>query len=309
MTDLSGIHPLSVADTVSAGQLNHRLALGVQFIDALSQLPASPPLVCDLEAIGTHPCPLRFAAHGQARQALRHAGRIARLLEHAAGHGGSTVFRLRAYGQRKPGASGYVGDNDPRLYVPRRLALTPVLGALGVPPATRDNIRDAWLWPGAAYPLPANATALRGQIRRGPSLALAREVPWARLVVTRPRPVIPPAPPPPPDFDLEARLAWGHGDDRGEFLVLLGGAVAPGGAAMPAALTLRLWVFLPPAGTTLDAADPLASLPLEEGGGDALNDVLRGRAIPPGYVRQTAIDLSVRPGGILSIPETALLYG
>lgn len=302
MTELISVRPLALEDTVPADRIGHRLAMGVQFADALSRLPVFAPLTCDLEAIGSRPCSRRCEIHNLGRQALRHAGRLAKLLARAVALGQSTAFSLRAYGRRNPAVDGYLTDNDPRLYVPRRLALTPVLDADGIPPASRDNIRNAWLWPGAAYPLPARATALRGHIRKGLSLDQAVDVPWARVVVTRPGSGA-------ADFATEAKLAWGHGDDRGEFLVLLGADAVPGGVSLPASLSLRLWVFLPPPAVSFDPADPLASLPLEDGGTAPSNDALRGTAIPPGYVQQAAIDLTVKPGGSQSIAEATLLYG
>jgi hypothetical protein len=301
MSSLVAIRLLLLEDTVPAERVGHRLALGVQFLDSLNRLPVDGPLTCDLDAIGARPLPQRCEAHSQGRQALRHSGRLAKLLARAVDLAESTSFKLRGYGRRDPRSEGYTLANDPRHYVPRRLALTPVL-VDGVPPASRDNIRQAWLWPGAAYPVPANATALRGRVQHGPDLDHAAAVPWSRLVVTHPGPG-------PANFATETKVAWGHGDDRGEFLILLGAAAVPGGVLLPASLDLRLWVFLPPPGVELDPADPLSSLPLEDGGTAALNEVLRGTAIPPGYLQQAAIDLSVKPGGISSIAEATLLYG
>ncbi len=294
------IHPLLPEHTRPGAHVGHRLALGLQCVDALTRQPLLAPLTCDLEGIGVRPLNLRCELHGHGRHALRHAGTLAKTLARAHGLGEATAFHVRCYGRRRPLAEGYRRDDDPRLYVPRRLSLTPRLRN-GVPPANRDNIRVAWLWPGAAYPLPANATALRGRVRRGPDLAHASDVAWARLVVTR-------ATAAPPDFAAETPVAWGHGDDRGEFLVPLGARAVPGGVLLPAQLPLRLWVFLPPAETAFAGDDPLAGLPREAAGEDAVNDVLRGIAVPPGYVRQHAIELAVRPGGLHDIAEAALLF-
>jgi hypothetical protein len=304
MSGLVNTHPLSFADTVPASQVAHRLALGVSFIDALSRQPVCAPLTCDLDSIGSRTYEQRCEVHSQGRQALRHAGRLAKLLARAMELAEDTTFKLRAYGRRNPGQNGYLSDNDPRQFVPRRLAFTPLLDH-GIPPANRDNIRSAWLWPGASYPIPANATALRGRIRKGPDLDHTRDVPWTRVVVTRPAPA-----PAVANFATESQLAWGHGDDRGEFLILISANAVPWGMTPTSALTLRLWVFLPPVGVTFSTDDPLASLPLEDGGNIALNDVLRGTAIPSGYRQQAAIDLPpISPGSIQSIAEATLLYG
>lgn len=301
MSTLARVQPLLPEHTRPAARVGHRLALGLECVDALTRQPVLAPITCDLEGIGARLLAVRGEAHGHGRHALRHAGALAKTLARAHALGEPTAFHVRCYGRRGPHAGDYRRDDDPRLYVPRRLSLTPSLRD-GVPPANRDNIRLTWLWPGAAYPLPANTTALRGRVRRGPDLAHATDVAWARLVVTR-------ATAAPPDFAAETPVAWGHGDDRGEFLVPLGAGAVPGGALLPAQLALRLWVFLPPHGVVFSADDPLASLPQEVAGEAALNDVLRGTAPPPAYVRRNAIDLlAVRPGGVYDIPEITLLF-
>lgn len=303
MNMLAAVRPLQLEDTVEVSRIGHRLAMGVQWQDALMQQPVAASLVTDLEAIGTRPCAQRFEAHSQGRWAIRYAARVARLMARAVELAQAVEFRLRSFGRRDARIAGYSTSNDPRIYVPRRLALTPLLDG-GMPPADRSNVRSAWLWPGAAYPVPANATVVRGRIRKGPDAAHAVPVAWARVVVTRPLPA-----PAAPNFATETRIAWGHGDDRGEFLVLLDAHAVPGGAVLPEVINLRLWVFLPPPAVVFSASDPLASLPLEAGGIDFSNDILRGTAIPPGYLKQASIDFPVRPGKMVRIPEATLLYG
>lgn len=301
--------PLRVENTVEVSDIGHRLALGVQWIDALSALPVAGTLVTDLEAIGSRHCPLRFDAHPRARHALRWRARLAKLLTQAAQDklnmppalpaADPTRFNLRCYGLRNPGASAYQTQSDPRQHVPRRLSLIPVQTA-GVPTAAIDNIRLAWLWPGADYPLGANTTALRGQVRRGAALASACAVPWARAIVTGFGGVV-------PDFDHEQQVGWGHGDDRGELMVVLGVQAVAGGASLPALLPLRVWIFLPPVAAA-DPLDVLASLPLEIGNTSPLNDVLRGIEPPVGHVRQTPFDVSVKPGEVLVMNDADLLF-
>jgi hypothetical protein len=172
----TAVRPLCLEDTVEVSRVGHRLALGVQWLDAPMQLPASGALVCVLESIGNRPLPQRFELHPLARHAMRWSGRVSKLLEIAAGEKAAappatpaddqTNFVLNCYAQRSPLGETYRSDRDPRRYVPRRLSLTPVQSD-GVPPVSRDNIRQAWLWPGANYPLGANTTAVRGRIRRG----------------------------------------------------------------------------------------------------------------------------------------------
>ena len=305
----AAIHPLQLEDTVEVSHVSHRLALGVLWIDALTRLPASGNLASDLETIGNRDCPLRFDLHPQSRHALPYAGRLARILVIAANEKDTTPpatpaddqtrFALRCFARRNLKADSYNTENDPRHYVPRRLALIPVQTD-GFPTATTANIRRAWLWPGAAFPLSANATVIRGRIRRGASMANASSVAWARIVVTQPGAA-------PADFSAETQIGWAHGDDRGEFLVVLGAQAIPGGAVLPQTVQLRVWIFLPPS-DALDPADPLASLPLEQAGSDAINDVLRGTEAPATYIRQAPLDVTLKPGEALVMDDAALLF-
>lgn len=304
----SSVRPLRVEDTMEVNHLNHRLAIGMQWIDALSRLPVTGNLVSELERIGGRTLRQGFDLHSSSRHALRWAGQLAKILviaaEEKVAHppltpdADQTNFALRGYARRDPRISSYSTGNDPRRYVPRRLALMPVQTD-GMPTATKGNIRQAWLWPGTAYPLPGNTTALRGRVRRGPTLASATSVPWTRIIVTQPAG--------PADFATETRIGWGHGDDRGEFLVVLGFQAIPGGAILPQSVALRVWVFLP-AVVSFDASDPLASLPLEQAGGDPINDVLRGVEPPAGHVRQAAIDVTLKPGEVFVMNDAALLF-
>lgn len=298
------LRDLRLDETVEVSRVGHRLALGVQWIDALTQLPIEAPagaaLLNDLEAIGTRPIVQRFEAHSQGRQAIRHAGRYRKLLDHTVSEGDPLAHAVRAFGARDPRLAVYATSQDPRRYVPRRVAFTPVL-ASGVPPASIVNTRTAWLWPGAAYPLPSRSTGLRGCIRREVSPGVNASVPWARVIVTR-------AGAGPASFAAESQIGWAHSDDRGEFLLVLGNGAISGTAALPAALGLNVWVFLPPALPAFDAADPLASLPLESAGTDALNDVLKGLAVPPTYVPQAVRSLSLALGEVRAMSDADLLF-
>jgi hypothetical protein len=297
---------LMLENTVQVASVGHRLAMGVQWIDAPSGLTADGHWTSDLEAIGARPCPQRFDLHPHCRHALRAAGRLARLLRIAAKDkvdtppatpaADPTNFVLRAYGRTSKRIERYTTGNDPRRYVPRRLSMTPVQ-VDGMPAAGIANIRSAWLWPGSTYPVGGHATMLRGRVRRS---AAAKPVAWTRVIVTRPGAGL-------PNFGAELQLGHAHGDDRGEFLLVLGGGAVPGGAALPATIKLHVWVFLPPA-DVFDPGDPLASLPLETGGTDAINDVLRGTQPPATYLPQDAIEVTLAPGTTVTLDEADLLF-
>lgn len=304
MADVNAAAVLRLDNTTEVARVGHRLAMGVQCFDALTQRPleplGGPDVVAELRAVGTRAHLQRLEPHTQARHALRHEGRYARLLARAVELADSTSHELYLYGTRHRQAGDYSTDNDPRRFVPRRLACTPVLAA-GLPPATTANARQAWLWPGAAYLLPGRTTALRGRIRRDQGGGLQAPVPWARVVATRPGAGD-------PDFATETALAWAHGDDRGEFLLVLGNAAASGAAALPPQVSVHVWVFLPPPLPAFDPADPLASLPLEDGGTEVDSELLRGRTVPAGYAPQAVRAASLPLGEVHTLAEAELLF-
>lgn len=292
--------PLAPANTVEVARLRHRLALGLHWTDALAGTSADGTWHAVLEKLGPYAMNLMFDSHGAARHALRNAGLLHKRFALAQA-GGDARCAVRVYAVadqpvRRPPV--YERALDPRLYVPRRLRFTPSVDGTE-PAATPANIRRPWLWPGSAYPLPGNATAVRGRVLRGPNLAAAGPVPWARIVATVPADVA--------VFNDAQPVGYAHGDDRGEFVLALENR-AVGGAALAGTVEVRLWAFLPPPAMTVDEADPLASLPLEEGGGDSINAVLRGHVPPPGYVAQAGVVLALRVGETAGGADATLLF-
>lgn len=300
--------PLTTENSVAVEHVRHRLALGVQWQDALTSLPVDGRWVSELQRIGARVIVQHFDRHPLARHALRHCDRLAAVLTKAAADkvaapppdssADQTNFVLQAWGEAQKSPTGYGTGNDPRRFVPRRLSLTPVQTD-GVPTRSTDNIRTALLWPGSNYPLAGSSTAVRGRIRRGPAPDKLVPVAWARVVITRPAG--------PPNFATETQLGWAHGDDRGEFLAVLGPDAVPGGANLPASLALRVWVFLPPA-DAFNAADPLASLPLDVGGTDASNAVLDGRQVPTTYLSKSPVDINPRLGRVFTMSDNHLTF-
>ena len=292
---------LDEANTRQVGHFGHRLAMGVQWRDALSGLPATGAWLTDLERIGTRPLAQRFSAHAQARHALVHRDRVARLLA-AGAH--DKLLLPPATPQTDPTNFVLLGHapGRARRYVPRRLSLTPVQGG-GLPPATLDNIRSAALWPGADGAEPANATVVRGRVRQLNANGVPQPVAWARLTFTRPTLTLPP-----PVFASEPQVAWAHGDDRGEFMAVLGPAIFNGGAALPASLTLTLWVHLAPLAPAFNPLDPLANLPLEVAGSATSGAVLEGKAPPPGHVRQAGLRFTLMPGTATVLADALLVF-
>ena len=154
---------------------------------------------------------------------------------------------------------------DPaRRYVPRRISIempNPMLGGRQVRPA---------LFPGAAYGPPAGAVGMRGRIERD-----GEPMRWARVEARR------------AVDDLLVGRA--HGDEFGEFLLLLDPA-ASRGADLILPLEVGVTVFGPDDAPDPDdfpdsSEDPYWDLPVESATLDADGEeVLAGRALPTDYV-------------------------
>ena len=169
---------------------------------------------------------------------------------------------------------------DPsRRFVPRRLRIPVPTRAqiesaeLGTAPiSAAPRVRRPVLFPGAAYDVSESATAVRGRVRLAD-----RPLRWARVEARRAT-----GPQPGP------LLGRAHGDDRGEFLLVLGenpGDVGP----LVSPLAVRVTVTAPdpvpvPASPSLPHDDPLWDLPLEPVPAAAAADpVAEGTQPPPGY--------------------------
>lgn len=198
---------------------------------------------------------------------------------------GGGRFRLRAAPARPDIV--VVRLYDPaRRYVPRRLEVTlwPYAALVVQPPGNDVPVASrtlpVWLAPGAAYPLPRGATAVRGRVVRDGSPAR-----WARVVAIGPG---------------NAVLGRAQVDDRGEFLLLLadtnqnpvqstvGVDLRVRGPAGPPALHDRDGDLL---GDLV--AEPVVRPANPPAPGDLDNPVLRGVTPPPGYVANAAPDVHV----------------
>jgi hypothetical protein len=298
--------PLQIADTVPVEEIRHRLTLGLSLVDALTGIGAAPPLRADLETIGPYAFPatigadrqaMRFEMHGAAKHAVRYAGRIRKLIDKAVARPAAPTMSVRIYAPLDATQSGYDPAREARRYVPRRLRLLPAMDG-DQPAPTPDNIRSCWLWPGSAYPKPAAATAIAGRVLRGPSVAAATPIPWARVFATTPPAAV--------VFDADNVVGVGHGDDRGEFLMMLQQSAVQG-AALSNPVSVRLWAFVPPVTPPPDPRDALAGLPIEDAGVDTTSDVLSGRVAPPGYSQQISTLLDLRLAETTSNAATTLL--
>lgn len=176
--------------------------------------------------------------------------------------------------------------DEARRFVPRRLRI-PILTrtvAETRPPAHR--VRRPVLFPGAGYDVSTGATGLRGRVLRG-----GQPMRWARVEARLP--------------GTGLLVGRAHGDDRGEFLLLIGAEASPVGDLNPP-LRVEVTVLgpaVPPVPPTPDRPniDPLWDLPLEQaavpGGADPVS---AGESQPPNYTASIAQSVDLEYGRILS---------
>jgi hypothetical protein len=241
----------------------HRLAVAVDARDALSDRPADTVLIARYRRVPTptNPTPpwLPLDRRGTARFTLRH--------------------RLDATAPL-PNLELVIGEPT-RRYVPRRFTVTPWQLAEVAEPAPYveafARMLRFWLHPGTAYLLPGAATAIRGRVVQN-----GRPKRWARVQGTTPASV----------------AGWAHTDERGEFVLPIIDAGQDLTRVTADTITVTLRVIGTP--TVADPEPPLnerttdlvseaiarSSNPATPAEVD--NDVLRGIAVPAGYVENIA---------------------
>lgn len=258
----------------------HRLALGVEPIDAAREQPMLSPVMLTHDDAPVGPARQPFRRHLSNRQALLYDGYYAPQ---------ARTVTLRLFDQREP---LYAVDSDRRRFVPRRLRIAlPALAAAEALPQAARACRPH-LFPAAAYPVSEMATGLRAHVMRAaagaPPLPQQRPARWARVLAT-----VPAAQPALAQSTVVARAMC---DERGEFLLIVQPATAALG--LGSTLRVRLRVFAPaeavPPDPELPALDPLWDAPIEVPASLADSDpVLRGEALPAGYapVVERIVDL------------------
>jgi hypothetical protein len=299
--------------TIRAGigpvQVLHRLALGVEPVDAFTRAPIGRGVRIGREA----PRPPRR------RRGTGPLDPLARRRDLALESNGTGRFKLRHGPELGEAATVVVRVDDPyRRYVPRRFEVAiwtfaevtasedwpPTTASPAKPPtgpfvATRSRLLRPWLAPGSTYALPRGTTGLRGTVTIG-----GRPLPWPRVDALGPGDVV---------------VGRAHGDERGEFLLVVTGT---GTLVPPPLTTLDVRVVLrglrpstpgdPPVPGALPADDPLVGLPLEPvarsanppAPGDLDNPLLRGETPPVSYVPSTtpppAVTLEI--GRVRAVP-------
>jgi hypothetical protein len=247
-----------------------RLGLGIEPVDAVRGGRIGHPLTVAVDGVPLPPARLRRdpGASPWTRQDV-----LERLPRTDA-----CRFRLLLRPGLKPELPVRLWD-DARRYVPRRLEVAMLNLALN-PPEERGRIVRPALFPGAAYGAPAGAVGCRGTVTRG-----VEPLRWARVEATVGGVVV----------------GRAHGDDRGEFLLLLGPEAATGpDLEFPIDATVTVFGPDPPPPPGPESAlDPLWDLPLEAVPAAGAEAVLAGTAHPPGY-RPAAVPrvVSFGPDGL-----------
>jgi hypothetical protein len=128
-------------------------------------------------------------------------------------------------------------------FAPRRISY-PLPAGIDIP---SPRVRRPAFFPGAGYDVSQSVTGLRGRVTWNASTANERPVRWVRV-----------------EASIHGLIVGrAHGDDRGEFLLLLD-CVAGGQGDLPNPLDVVVTVFGPPAPQPIPADDPLGDLPLEQ---------------------------------------------
>jgi len=254
-------------------EMVHRLALGIEAIDAQRARRLSYQLQVGYDA----------ALSGLKRpQIERHASNLFALRYQPGVPETSGRIDLRFFDLSEP---VYKPENDRRRIVPRRLRI-PVLKLVDVEAQEqvdrkqfKRRIRRPVFFPGAAYDCNAMATGLRGRVVRN-----GKPMRWARVVATLKGSTI--------------VVGRAHGDDRGEFLLLINAKVTTG-SAWPTPLEIEVAVFGPatvptPAPADLPARDPLWDLPLEPlvAPDVDVDRVATGEELPSSYTKNVKRDIT-----------------
>lgn len=157
-----------------------------------------------------------------------------------------------------------------------------------------SRLRSVTLWPGAAYEVSNASTGLRGRVR---SKTDDTPVRWTRVIAYADADGEP---------DLHIEVGRAHGDDRGEFLLLLdsdAGGIGPFEKTL--SVTAHVFVFgnaaVPVPTPERLRNDPLWDLSAEiVTTPDRSDDVLRGEKLPPNFTLHDSKKLEFQLGRFLT---------
>jgi len=261
-------------------EMVHRLALGIEPIDAqrARRLLYQLQVGYDAELSGLKRP--RIERHTSNLFALRYQPGVPGTLPQV---------DLRFFDLSEP---FYKPENDRRRIVPRRLRI-PILRLTDVESAEagdrgrfRRRVRRPVFFPGAAYDFCATTTGLRGRVMRN-----HQPLRWARVVAVL--------------KGTTLIVGRAHGDDRGEFLLLINAKVTSG-STWPIPLEVEVSVFGPataptPVPADLPTRDPLWDLPLETlvDPGIDVDPVEAGEELPTPYTSSVKRDITFTLGKCL----------
>ena len=250
-----------------------RVALGLEPLDSERRMRVAHPIVVTFDAAPPGRARPPVERHDSCLYVLRYfessEDRVEMNISEASGK----------YGTRRvgfpilPSSTVALRFDDPaRRFVPRRLSFPLLTAAVAdaAPFTPGLRIRRPALFPGAAYDVSGSATGLRGRVLRG-----GEPVRWARIEATIPGTAV--------------VVGRAHGDDRGEFLLLLAPNASPLGDLEDDKLEIRVTAFARtpapvPADPTVPELDPLWDLPLEVAAPPGQPDpVSAGEVLPPTY--------------------------
>jgi hypothetical protein len=167
-------------------------------------------------------------------------------------------------------------DDPSRRYVPRRLTIPLLRASDAEAPPFRPQLRTRRpvLFPGAAYDVHGTATGLRARVTRG-----GEPMRWARVEARLP--------------GSPEVVGRAHGDDRGEFLLILGPRASPFDELGKLGDPLEVVVTVSGPGTVpvpnppgVELEDPLWDLKPETAAAPGVtpDPVMEGEALPGDYI-------------------------
>jgi hypothetical protein len=176
----------------------------------------------------------------------------------------------------------------PRQFVPRRFRIPLHSEGTADTFPSIDRVRRPFMFPGAGYDLDSCATGIRGSVLRG-----GAPMRWARVTAVLASSGLP--------------VGRAHGDDRGEFLLLIDSNAIPLGDLV-SPVTLQVNVFGPdtipvPVPPDLPLRDPFWDLPREEvPAPGAADTVSTGVTLPTKYTATTGTNVDFFLGELRSAP-------
>lgn len=260
--------PGNIETSIGTATVLHRLAVGVECRDAIGDVAVLAPVRCGRQ---THLRELpRVKTPGWPCLDLDRADRGRFVLRHDRPLPKQLVLRI---------------DDPFRIYLPRRFEVTPWLTATldettagnGYVPVGSRLLRS-WLWPGSAYRSQRGSTIVRGRVVD----EVGTGVRWARLAATG------------ADGGPAGHT---HTDEHGEFVLVVTTIVQ---RPIESNVPIEIAVMAPAAPGPVDPSDRCADLTIEPvpqssvppTPDDLDNSVLRGTAMPAGYVGNTNQPLS-----------------